>query len=78
MNKAQHVAALVGSKAELARVINRDRAIVSRMIKTGVVPWHFNSVLMQWAAERGCEDEMSALLEPTCPTCGQGLTAHQH
>lgn len=74
MNKALKVASFFPSQAEMARVIGRDPAIVTRMIKAGTVPWHFNAALRAWAAENGCESELPRYLEPVCECCGRGLT----
>lgn len=72
MNKAQQVSSLFRSQAEMARVLGRDPAIVTRMIHAGTVPWYFNSVLMEWARLNDVEDYMVQWLEPTCPCCGKG------
>lgn len=72
MNKAQHVAALFKSQAEMARVLGRDPAIVTRMIHAGTVPWYFNRKLLEWAGEHGIMDEMKRWLEPVCECCGKG------
>lgn len=65
---------IVGSKTELANIIGRHKAVVSRMAHTGTIPWHFNVALERWARDAGRWDEVRGLLEPVCPCCGRGLT----
>ena len=72
MNKAQHVAAMFASQAEMARLLERHPAIVTRAIKAGIIPWHFNEPLRKWAAENGHAEEIEQYLEPVCPCCGRG------
>lgn len=72
MNKAQHVAALFKSQAEMARVLGRDPAIVTRMIHAGTVPWYFNKKLLAWADANDKRGDMELWLEPICPCCGKG------
>lgn len=74
MNKAQHVAALFPSQAEMARVLERDPARVTRMLRAGRIPGIHNEALMAWAFDNGCEEEMSKLMQPLCPCCGKELT----
>lgn len=74
MNKAQHVAALFKSQAEMARVIGRHPAIVTRMVHKGAIPWHFNKVLLEWADLNDVREFMEPNLEPVCPCCGKELT----
>lgn len=87
MEKPEHNAAtrLVrllgkGGKAELARIISRDPAVVSRIVKKGVIPPIFNPVLKTYIAEqvdvRGedwAKEAMGCLDLGTCPHCGQPL-----
>lgn len=74
MNKAQHVAALFSSQAEMARVLGRHPAIVTRMVKAGRVPGVHNAELTKWAEEHGRLSEMLPYLEELCPCCGKELT----
>lgn len=72
MTNLEAIVALVGSKAELARLIKKDKAQVTRFKARGSVPWVYNEVLTRWAVLNDVADEMATLLEPVCPCCGQG------
>ena len=82
MNKAQAVAELVGSKytpikqnqfsggnTALAKVLDRDRAAITRMVASGEVPYRYTAPLMAWANENGLAAQMWPLLEHECPCC---------
>ena len=85
-NKAEAVAALVGSHTAtyqgnqfsgnnkaLATLLKRDPAAITRMVASGVVPFRYTRQLMDWASERGLTDEISPLLEHTCPCCNSTI-----
>lgn len=85
-NKAQSVAALVGrhtptdnknqfsgDNLALAGVLDRHPSLVTRMVKAGAIPVRYNSVLLEWARERGLADEMVGYLGRVCPCCGGAL-----
>lgn len=68
------ILALVGGKAKLARIVHRHGAVVTRMTKTGKVPWHFNESLRAWAKDNDMSEKVEPLLEWQCPCCGRGET----
>jgi len=74
MNKVESLAAIVGGKAELARICEVTPPVITRAVKRGRLAAIHNMRLMTWASEHGRGDEILPLLEPdVCPTCGQPL-----
>jgi hypothetical protein len=76
MNKVDRLAALLGGKGILARIVHRDASQVTRWVRADRVPPEFNQVIRHAIAARGLSAfdmaEALAMLEPdVCPTCGQ-------
>lgn len=72
MTNLDRLIQIVGSKANLAKIISRHPSQVTRFVRYGYLPAEHNAAVEKWARDSG-HMEAIELLEPVCPCCGKGI-----
>lgn len=72
MTNLDRLIQIVGSKANLAKIISRHPSQVTRFVRYGYLPAEHNAAVEKWSVETG-HVEVIDLLEPVCPCCKRGL-----